>query len=225
MDADVYTTLMEKVLLQADELSRSYGDFQAIHPVNFKVYAGEIVILTGPNGAGKTTLLHCLSGLLRPTMGSVLVEGLDLYREEVAAKQRLAFVPDVPRFYQELTSWEHLKFISLAYGIEIGWETRAEVILRELNLWDSCDLYPHNLSRGMRLKLGISFALIRPFKVLLMDEPTSALDPDSANLLYQRILTLQKEGCATLMTTHDLSTVEVLHATRWTMNRGKLETE
>src|SRR4030066_427581 len=157
MDADVYTTLMEKVLLQAVELSRSYGDFQAIHPVNFKVNPGEVVILTGPNGAGKTSLLHFLSGLLRPTRGSVLVEGLDLYREEVAAKQRLAFVPDVPRFYQELTSWEHLKFISLAYGIEIGWETRAEEILRELNLWDSCDLNPHNLSRGMRLKLGISF--------------------------------------------------------------------
>jgi len=215
---------MAQVLLEAIELSRSFGEFQAVCPLNFEINTGEVVILTGPNGAGKTTLLHCLSGLMRPTKGNVLVEGYDLYRQEVAAKQRLAFVPDVPRFYQELSAWEHLQFISLAYGVEQDWEMRASKILGEFDLWESRDLYPHNLSRGMRLKLCISMALIRPFKVLLMDEPTSALDSESVRILLDKLTILRNKGCSILLSSHDLSMVEGLHGKRWQMKRGELET-
>jgi len=136
----------------------------------------------------------------------------------------LAFVPDVPRFYPELTSWEHLRFISLANGVEQGWEDRAESDLRKFDLWESRDLYPHNLSRGMRLKLGISLALIRPFKVLIMDEPTSALDPESVKVLLEKLITLRENGCAILLTSHDLSVTETLHGTRWQMDRGEVVT-
>jgi len=215
---------MAQHLLQAKGLSRSFGEFQAVHPLDLDVYPGEIVVLSGPNGAGKTTLLLCLSGLLRPTRGNVLVGGFDLYREEREAKQRLAFVPDVPHFYQELTTWEHLRFICLAFGVETGWEERAECTLREFGLWESRDMYPHNLSRGMRLKLGISLVLIRPFQVLLMDEPTSALDPESAGMLVKKLKTLRDNGCAILLTSHDLSLAEILGGKRWRMVRGQLET-
>jgi ABC-2 type transport system ATP-binding protein len=215
---------MAPPLLQAKELSRSFGQFQAVAKVDLEIHAGEIVILTGPNGAGKTTLLLCLSGLLRPTSGKVLIEGYDLYRDERAAKQRLAFVPDVPRFYQELTAWEHLRFISLAFGVEQGWEERTENIFREFGLWESRDLYPHNLSRGMRLKLGISLALVRPFSVLLLDEPTSALDPDSAGLFQEKLVMMRNNGTAILLTSHDLSLVERVGGRRWRMERGILET-
>ena len=153
----------------------------------------------------------------------MLVEGYDLYQQEREAKQRLAFVPDVPHFYQELTTWEHLRFISLAFGVENGWEERAERRLREFGLWESRDMYPHNLSRGMRLKLGISLALIRPFKVLLMDEPTSALDPESAGRLLQELITLRDNGCAILLTSHDLGLAETLSGKKWRMDRGQLE--
>ncbi len=210
--------------LQAKDISRSFGQFQAVARIDLELHAGEIVVLTGPNGAGKTTLLLCLSGLLRPTTGSVLVEGYDLYRDERAAKERLAFVPDVPRFYQELTSWEHLRFISLAYGVEQGWEERSERILREFGLWESRDLYPHNLSRGMRLKLGISLALVRPCRVLLLDEPTSALDPESAELFRERLVQLGNTGTAILLTSHDLGLAERLSGRIWRMEHGILET-
>lgn len=103
---------MDHSLLQAKSLSRSFGHFQVVHPLDFEIDRGEIVVLTGPNGAGKTTLQLCLSGLLRPTTGNVLVDGYDLYRDERQAKQRLAFVPDVPHFYQELTACEHLHIVS-----------------------------------------------------------------------------------------------------------------
>ena len=86
-------------------------------------------------------------------------------------------------------------------------------------------MYPHNLSRGMRLKLGISLALIRPFKVLIMDEPTSALDPESADMLLEKLITLRENGCAILLTSHDLSLVEALGGKRWRMDQGQLEIE
>jgi ABC-2 type transport system ATP-binding protein len=212
------------ILLQATGICRFFGEFQAVRPLDFNIDAGGIVVLTGPNGAGKTTLLSCLAGILRPTRGNVMVEGYDLYGEEVSAKQRLAYVPDVPRFYPNLTTWEHLQFISLAFGIKRSWEGPAESILREFGIWESRDLYPHNLSRGMRLKLGISLALIRPFKVLLMDEPTSALDPESALMFQERLISLRNSGCAILLTSHDLNLVEALKASRWRMENGQVDT-
>jgi ABC-2 type transport system ATP-binding protein len=220
---DIHSILMAQPLLQAKGLSKSFGEFQAVKPLDFNINAGEIIVLTGPNGSGKTTLLYCLSGLLRPSMGNVLVEGYDLYKQEVAYKQRLAYVPDVPRFYQELTAWEHLWFISLAFGVKQGWEGRAEALFREFDLWESRDLYPHNLSRGMRLKLGLSMALIRPFKVLLMDEPTSALDTESAIVIREKFLTIRENDCAILLTSHDLDIAELLNGSLWRMEHGQLE--
>jgi len=214
---------MAPYLLQVTNLCRFFGEFQAVKPVDFKIDAGEIVILTGPNGAGKSTLLSCISGIMRPTRGVILVDGFDLYREEVSAKQRLAYVPDVPRFYPSLTTWEHMQFISLAFGVRRDWEARAENALRQFGLWESRNLYPHNLSRGMRLKLGISLALIRPCKVLVMDEPASALDPESVLLLQAKLTDMRKNGCAILMTSHDLGLVEVLQAKRWRMESGQLD--
>jgi len=213
---------MGNYLLDVKGLSRSFGEFQAVKPVDIDIAAGEIIILTGPNGSGKTTLLHCLSGMLRPTKGSILIEGYELYREELAAKQRMAFIPDVPRFYPELTSWEHLYFISLAFGVGQGWEMRAETVLREFGIWESRELYPHNLSRGMRLKLGICLALIRPFKLLLMDEPTSALDAESVDLFLQKLMLLRDDGKSILFTSHDLNQVHRLGGKTWRMDQGLL---
>jgi ABC-2 type transport system ATP-binding protein len=216
--------LIKLPLLQVKNISRSFGEFQAIQPLDFEIPGGKIVILSGPNGAGKTTLLNCISGLLRPSSGHVLVEGFDLYKEEVAAKQRLACVPDVPHFYQELTTWEHLQFISLAFRNEQDWEKQAEFYLRAFGLWESRNMYPHNLSRGMRLKLGITMALIRPFKVLLMDEPTSALDQQSTHTLIDKLIDLGDKGCAILLTSHDVTLADTLDGTMWRIENGSLET-
>ncbi len=189
--------------LYAVEISRSYGKYLALAPVELSILAGQVVVLIGPNGAGKTTLLHCLSGLLRPSTGRVSIAGYDLYAEERQAKRHLAFVPDVPRFYTELTAWEHLQFIALAHDAGQGFSERAEALLREFGLWESRNLYPHNFSRGMRLKLGLLLALVRPFKALLLDEPTSALDSESTTLLLARLNDLRSQGVGILFSTHN----------------------
>ena len=140
--------MLEPPPLYAQDISRSYGKFQALAPLELTLHAGQVVVLTGPNGAGKTTLLHCLSGLLRPSTGRVSIAGYDLYAEERLAKRNLAFVPDVPRFYTELTAWEHLQFIALAHDAGQGFPERAETLLRRFGLWEERNMYPHNYSRG-----------------------------------------------------------------------------
>jgi len=210
-------------LLETYGLTRYYGAFRALDETNLRLNAGEIAVLAGPNGAGKSTLLLCLSGLLRPTAGRVTVEGFDLYKDEVEAKRRLAFVPDVPRFYTELTAWEHLLFIAQAYGAGNGFEGRAERLLKSFGLWDGRNLYPHNYSRGMRLKLGLLLALIRPIRVLLMDEPASALDPDGVEELKTHLLDLRDAGAAILISSHNLQLAGDLGARRWNMRQGQLE--
>jgi ABC-2 type transport system ATP-binding protein len=141
----------------------------------------------------------CLSGLLLPTSGKVFVDGYDLYQRECSAKRRLSFLPDIPHFYQELTTWEHIRFIALAHSVEQGFEKRANLLLNEFDLSEARDMYPHALSRGMRLKLSIILSLIRPFSVLLMDEPTSALDPVGTAILCEKLADLSSDGAAIVL--------------------------
>jgi len=209
--------------LYAQDISRSYGKFQALAPVELTIHEGEIVVLTGPNGAGKTTLLHCLSSILRPSTGRVSIAGYDLYAQERQAKRHLAFVPDVPRFYTELTAWEHLQFVALAHDAGQGFPERAEKLLREFGLWEARNLYPHNYSRGMRLKLGLLMALVRPYKALLLDEPTSALDSESTSLLLTLLDGLRTQRVGILFSTHNPAIAQGLTDRHLVMHSGQLE--
>jgi ABC-2 type transport system ATP-binding protein len=208
--------------LKVNEISKKYQAFQALSSTSFTLKGGEVTILSGPNGSGKSTLLSCLSGLIRPSSGSVIVSGFDLYHDEVEARRRMVFVPDVPRFYLELTAWEHLQFIAFANAAGKGFEERAEVLLRQLGLWAARDLYPHNFSRGMRLKLGLALALIRPFEVLLLDEPTSALDVEGVELLVTEIRQQRDRGAAVLLSTHDLNLIENLGDRHLRISEGEV---
>ncbi len=214
---------MSSPALEVQKISYMYGSFQALQETSFTVNNGETVVITGPNGAGKTTLMLCLSGLLLPTSGKVIVDGYDLYQRECSAKRRLSFLPDSPHFYQELTTWEHIRFVALAHNVEQGFEKRADSLLSEFELSEARHLFPHALSRGMRLKLGIILCLIRPFGVLLMDEPTSALDPVGTAVLCEKLSDLSTDGAATIITTHDLSLASVLGGRTVRLQRGYID--
>jgi len=212
-------------LLAVKEISKKFDSFLALAPASFEVNAAEIAVLSGSNGSGKTTLLSCITGLIRPTSGSVEVAGFDLSRDEIEVRRRLAFVPDVPRFYLELTAWEHLRFIALANRATNGFDHRAETLLRRFGLWDAKDLFPHHYSRGMQLKLGIALALIRTFEVLLMDEPTSALDVDSVDLLLNELRDLRDQGKAILLSTHDPSLIGKIGGRGLKIHDGVIEAD
>jgi len=209
--------------LVATEISKKYDSFLALAPASFALSAGEITVLSGPNGSGKTTLLSCLAGLIRPSTGQVAVSGFDLYRDEVEVRRRMVFVPDVPRFYLELTAWEHLRFIAMAHGVLHGFDQQAETLLRKLGLWEARDLFPHHFSRGMRLKLGLALALIRPFEVLLLDEPTSALDSEGVGLLIDELRYYKEQGAAILLSTHDPNLIDQLGDRTLKIQNGIIE--
>ncbi|RPJ38555.1 MAG: ABC transporter ATP-binding protein [Chloroflexi bacterium] len=209
-------------VLEANQVSRRYGSFEALKPATFALYPGDMITLGGPNGAGKSTLLLCLSGLLALSSGTVTANGHDLYAEEPEARRALAYVPDVPVFYNELTAWEHLYFMALAHQVDGDFEARARKLLEDFGLWQSRDLFPHAFSRGMRLKLGLALALIRPFRVLLLDEPTSALDQDSVAVLVDTLDRLRRDGTAVLLSTHDPAFTGQLDSRNWRMADGEL---
>lgn len=211
--------------LVVSELSKKYDSFLALAPVSFVLKAGEITVLYGPNGSGKTTLLSCLSGLIRPASGTVAVDGYDLYRDEVEVRRRMVFVPDVPRFYLELTAWEHLRFIAMANDVLQDFDQRAEILLRKLGLWEARDLFPHHFSRGMRLKLGLALALIRPFQVLLLDEPTSALDKEGVGMLMNEMRNYREQGATILLSTHDPNLIDQLGDRTMVIHNGVIKVE
>ena len=192
-----------EVKLKVQDLSKKYDSFTALEKVSFVLHAGEITILSGPNGSGKTTLLSCMAGIIQPTTGVVTLDGFDFIKDELEVRRRMAYVPDVPRFYLELSAWEHLRFIAMANNAVEGFEGHAEEILKKFGLWHSRHLYPHHYSRGMQLKLGLVFALIRPFEVLLLDEPTSALDQESVTALLDVLQQLRDRDISVLFSSHD----------------------
>ena len=189
--------------LQIINLSKKFKNFQALFPFDLSQEAGEMVVLQGHNGSGKTTLLNCISYLIPPTTGEVKVAGFDMQLQEQEARKHLAFVPDVPRFFLELTAWEHLRFIAAANESLDGFEQRAEKLLRDFNLWHVRNHFPHRFSRGMRLKLGLLLGLIRPSSVLMLDEPTSALDQQGTRLLIEELERHKAQGSAILLSSHD----------------------
>ncbi len=209
--------------LVVHELSKKYDSFVALAPTKFELMGGEISILSGPNGSGKTTLLSCLTGLVPPSSGTVQVMGYDLYRDEVEVRRHMIYVPDVPRFYLELTAWEHLRFMALANGVEKDFQQRAEKLMRKYGIWEAKDLFPHHYSRGMRLKLGLALALIRPFDVLLLDEPTSALDEEGISMLVEELRSIRNAGAAILLTTHDPGLIDQLADRRLLIHNGEIK--
>lgn len=196
-------TNSETAALQTIGLSKKFKEFPALLPTNIQIMPGELVFLEGQNGSGKTTLLNCITYLIPPSSGEVKICGYDILREEQAARKELAFVPDVPRFYLELTAWEHLRFIAAANNSLEGFEERAENLLKDFGLWQVRSHFPHNFSRGMRLKLGLLLGLIRPSGLLLLDEPTSALDTKGTDLLIAELRRRKAEGTAILISSHD----------------------
>lgn len=212
-----------KTSLAVVELTKNYDRFVALAPTTFSLHSGEIAILSGPNGSGKTTLLSCMSGLVRPSGGAVSVSGFDLDRDEVEVRRRLVYVPDVPRFYLELTAWEHLRFIALANQAHDNFEMHAEALLRTFGLWNARDLFPHHFSRGMQLKLGLAMAFIRPFSVMLLDEPTSALDVEGMEILAAELRRVRVQGAAVLLSTHSPDFGNALADRHLIIRQGVLE--
>ena len=207
-------------IIEVEGFHKCYGDFRAVRDLSFTVRPGEIVGLVGANGAGKTTTLRAITGILRPTTGTIRVGGRDLEREPVAAKRQFAYIPDTVHPYDLLTVTEHLHFIALAYRVENA-ETKYAALLDELELADKKDEFASSLSRGMLQKLSLACAFLREPRVVILDEPLTGLDPRGIRNIKESIRRRAAAGTAFLLSSHLLELVEALCDQVLILHRGQ----
>jgi len=194
-------------LIEANGLTKLYGDFPAVTDLSFSVRPGEVIGLVGPNGAGKTTTLRCLSGIIPMTRGSVRICGRDLATETIEAKRRVAFFSDEPRLFDYLTVEQHLNFTARIYGVA-NYRELARSLLEELEIADKTDKLPGELSRGMKQKLAIACGLLHSPEVIFFDEPLTGLDPIGIRRMKDSILKRSRAGAAILISSHLLHLLE-----------------
>src|SRR5580692_8513518 len=195
----------------------------AVDGVTFSVRPGEIFGLLGPNGAGKTTTIGVLITSVLPTSGAAAINGLDVVRDSIGVKQRIAVVPQTNNLDRSLRVREILTFHAAYHGVPYRErEQRADAILDELGLGDRKDERVNRYSGGMAQRLMIARALMHAPDVLFLDEPTNNLDPQSRLFLWDRIRALNAQGLTILLTTHDMSEADVLCGRIAIMDKGRI---
>ncbi|HVT56850.1 MAG TPA: ABC transporter ATP-binding protein [Thermoanaerobaculia bacterium] len=207
-------------MIEIEELIKTYDGFSAVDGLSLKVARGEIVGLVGPNGAGKTTTLRCLAGILPPTSGRIALGGYDIEAQPVEARRLLAFVPDEPRLFENLTVADHLKVIGRIYGVADAAERGAE-LLAQLELADRRQAFPGELSRGMKQKLLIALALLHRPSALVLDEPLTGLDPGAIRRMKRTIVEQAAGGAAVLVSSHLLALVQEICGRVVIVQRGR----
>jgi ABC-2 type transport system ATP-binding protein len=207
-------------VVEVEKLSKKYGEIHAVTDLSFGVRPGEIVGLVGANGAGKTTTLRAITGILRPSAGTIRVDGHDIEGSPVAAKRAFAYIPDTIHPYDQLTVTEHLHFIALAYRVTKA-EEKYAALLEELELEEKKDEIASNLSRGMLQKLSLACAFLREPKVIILDEPLTGLDPRGIRNIKASIRRRAACGTAFLLSSHLLVLVEALCDRVLILHRGK----
>jgi ABC-2 type transport system ATP-binding protein len=194
-------------MIEADRLTRSYGDFLAVSEVSFAIEQGEIVGLLGHNGAGKTTIMKMLTGYLEPSAGRVTVDGVDLEHDPKTVQQRLGYLPENLPLYPELTVADYLDYAARLRGVDPSLAVRRAIEATEL---ESKALDPiATLSRGFKQRVGVAQAILHEPKFLILDEPTNGLDPSQTE--HMRSLIEQLADSATIiLSTHIMQEVDAI---------------
>ena len=195
--------------LEIKNLVGGYSQLPVLKDVSLDVQPGELVGLIGLNGAGKSTTLNHVIGILRPFSGEITLNGLNIKDEPEKYKQQIAYVPETPILYDELTLKEHLELTMDAYGLDHdhAWQ-RANQLLHTFRHDNQLDRFPANFSKGMKQKVMICCAFMTDAKLLIVDEPFYGLDPLAVHDLLDLIEQKKQAGVAVLMSTHVLDTAQ-----------------
>jgi ABC-2 type transport system ATP-binding protein len=209
-------------MIQAESLTKHYGEVRALDGVSFHVERGEIVGLLGPNGAGKTTTMKILTCFLPPSAGTARVAGHDIFDEPLAVKRSVGYLPEDPPLYNELTVEEYLAFAGRLKGLS-GSELRVARAraLEKCGLADVAGRLIANLSKGYRQRVGLGQALIHNPPVLILDEPTIGLDPVQIREIRSLIKGLAVEHTV-ILSTHILPEVTATCQRVIIINEGKI---
>ncbi len=210
-------------MLQANQLTKTYGDRTVVAGVSLHVTAGEIIGLLGPNGAGKTTTISMLCGLTPADSGTVVIDGKSMHDDINAAKRRIGLVPQDIALYETLSAIRNLETFGALYGLRGGeLKKRAGDALEMVGLADRAGDKPATFSGGMKRRLNIACALVHDPDILLLDEPTVGIDPQSRNAIFDNLESLKARGKALIYTTHYMEEVERLCDRVVIMDHGRV---
>jgi ABC-2 type transport system ATP-binding protein len=212
-------------LIEAQNIVKRYGDTVAVDGVSFSVAAGEVVGFLGPNGAGKTTTMRILTGYLPASDGTALIDGHDIFREAIAARRAIGYLPETPPLYPEMDVQGYLTFVAKLKDVPRAKRKAAvERAMERCGLADVRRRVIGALSKGYRQRVGIAQAIVHEPKVLILDEPTVGLDPIQIREIRALLVALasEQEGRHTIvLSTHILAEVEAICRRVILINGGK----
>ena len=204
-------------------LTRDFGGFRAVHGVDLAVPAGSFYGFLGPNGAGKSTTIKCLTGLLKPSAGSMRILGTDPIAEPVAVKRRIGVVPEDLALFDRLTARETLTFVADVHGIDAATASARSVdLLRLMALEDAANTLVTDYSHGMRKKLSLAAALLPAPRLLFLDEPFEGIDAVASRQIKELLVSFVARGGTIFLTSHILEIVERLSTHIGVIVQGKL---
>lgn len=213
--------LME--LIKIENLTKKYGTNTAVDKISFNIKKGELFGLLGPNGAGKSTTISMLSGLLKPTEGSIFIKGEDTIESPMKAKKVIGLVPQDIALYPTLTARENLVFWGRMYDLSKKLlKERIEEVLNIVGLEDRKNEAIKNYSGGMKRRINIAAALLHRPEILIMDEPTVGIDPQSRNHILETVKKLNSEGITIIYTSHYMEEVEFLCTRIGIIDHGRI---
>lgn len=194
---------MSGPVILLENLRKEFASLTAVDNVSLSIPGGAIYGFLGPNGAGKSTTIRMICGVLMPTSGSAFIDGLDVYSQSEAIKQRIGYMSQKFSLYEDLTVLENLRFYATLYGI-MG-EEREERIRQLIAMAGISGRENHlagNLSGGWKQRLALGCALIHKPRILILDEPTAGVDPVARRIFWELIYELARQGITILVTTH-----------------------
>jgi ABC-2 type transport system ATP-binding protein len=213
-------------MIRLEKLTKRFNHVTAVDEVSLRVIPGEIYGFLGPNGAGKTTTIKMLAGIMLPTSGRIVIDGLDLQKSPIEVKARVGFIPDRPFLYEKLTGMEFMSFMANLYGLNgVGLENRIHKFLELFELAEWSRELVGSYSHGMKQRLIMSAALLHEPRVFIVDEPLVGLDPKGARLIKRIFSKLKKSGLTVFMSTHTLGIAEELCDRIGIIQKGKLLAE
>ena len=210
-------------MISIQGVTKNYGRKVAVDNLSLEIAPGEFFAVLGHNGAGKTTTIKMIAGLLRPTSGQIIVGGVDVQKDPIAAKKACAYVPDQPFLYDKLSGIEFMNFIADLYGVD--GEGRAKEIDRLVELFGMKEFVrelTEAYSHGMKQRLVLAATLLHKPRVILVDEPLVGLDPHTARLVKQVFRDQARSGTSIFMSTHVLSVAEDFADRIGIMSQGKV---
>ncbi len=195
--------------IQADQLTKRFGDFTAVDAITFQVKAGEIFGFLGANGAGKTTAIKMLIGLSRPTEGSATIAGFDVYRQTEQIKENIGYMSQKFSLYEDLTVRENIRFYGGIYGLSrIRIRQKSAEIIESLGLQEMAKKVVADLPLGWKQRLAFAIAGVHDPQIIFLDEPTGGVDPATRRQFWEMIYEAANRGITIFVTTHYMDEAE-----------------